>query len=456
MVSFVPAARRVLVALPIALLVSVLCSGWAGAVEVQRVVSKGGIAAWFVRDTSVPLLSMEFLFKGGAALDPKGKTGLANLTASLLDEGAGDLDSQAFQERLQNLSIQLNFDVDYDTFGGSLKTLNRNRAEAVHLLQLALMQPRFDAPDIERITGEVVAGIKQRASRPGYLAQRVWQQVIYPNHPYGRPITGNEASLKKIQRSDLKDFVKANLAKDRLMIGVSGDITAAELGTLLDDVFGGLPATAQTHTIPPADPVSLGYTFVLNRQVPQSVAIFGLPGLKRDDPDFYAAYVMNHILGGGTFNSWLYEEVREKRGLAYSIYSYLEPRKELPFWMGNVATANAGMAKSVELIREQVRKMRDQGVTDKELEDAKLFINGSFPLRFTSTDRIASILVQLQFDKLGIDYLERRPSLISAVTKEDIARVAKRFLDPTKLTFAVVGQPDGLKGTGKTPQIESW
>ncbi len=456
MMRFLAPVRRALIVVPLAALLTVMFSGWAGAVEVQRVVSKGGIVAWFVRDTSVPLFSMEFMFRGGAALDPKGKTGLANLTASTLDEGAGDLDSQAYQARLQNLSIQLGFDVGYDSFGGSLKTLNRNRAEAVHLLRLALMQPRFDAPAIERIKGEILADLKQRASRPGYLAHRVWQQAVYPHHPYGRPVSGNEATLKNIQRADLKSFVKANFAKDNLLVGVSGDITKAELGKLLDDVFGGLPDKADQKTVPQAKPASLGYTFVLNRQVPQSVAIFGLPGLRRNDPDFYAAYLMNHILGGGTFSSWFYEEVREKRGLAYSIYSYLEPRKESPFWMGNVATANAGMAKSVDLIRQQIKKMRDQGVTDKELEDAKLYINGSFPLRFTSTDRIASILVQLQRDKLGIDYLQRRASLINAVTKEDVARVAKRFLDPAKLTFAVVGQPDGLKGTGKTPQIEGW
>jgi zinc protease len=399
---------------------------------------------------------MEFLFRGGAALDPKEKAGLANLTAALLDEGAGELDSQAFQERLQNLSIQLNFDAEYDTFGGSLKTLNRNRDEAVRLLRLALLQPRFDAADVERISGEVVAGIKQRSSRPGYLAQRVWQQAVFPNHPYGRPISGSEATLKTIEQSDLKDFVKTNLAKDRLLVGVSGDITAAELGTLLDDAFGGLPDKAATLTVPQAKPEALGYTFVLNRQVPQSVAIFGLPGLTRDDPDFYAAFVMNHILGGGTFSSWLYEEVREKRGLAYSIYSYLQPRNKSPFWMGSVATANAGMAKSVDLIRTQVLKMHDEGVTDEQLENAKLYLNGSFPLRFTSSDRIASMLVHMQFDNLGVDYLERRPGLIDRVTKQDIARVAKRFLDPGKLTFAVVGQPDGLKGTGKTPEIESW
>ena len=447
--------RRILIALPVVAAVVVASAGGAGAVTAERVVSEGGIEAWFVRDTTVPLLSVEFLFRGGAALDPEGKAGLANLTASLLDEGAGDLDSQAYQARLQNLSIQLHFDADYDTFGGSLKTLSRNRDEAVRLLRLALLQPRFDAAAIERMTGEILAGVRRRASRPSYLAQRVWQQAVFPNHPYGRTVTGNEETLKNITQADLRGFVKSRLAKDRLLIGVSGDITAAELGQLLDDAFGDLPAKAAANTIPQAEPKSLGYTFVLDRQVPQSVAIFGLPGLKRDDPDFYAAYVMNHILGGGSFSSWLYDEVREKRGLAYSIYSYLQSRRGASYWMGSVATANAGMAKSVDLIRSQVQKMHDEGVSDEQLENAKLYLNGSFPLRFTSTDRIAAILVHLQADNLGIDYLERRPELIGAVTKEDIARVAKRFLDPGKLTFAVVGQPDGLKDTVKAPDVGS-
>jgi len=456
MTFFLLYVRRLLIAIPAAAAVVVLSAGYAAAVQVERVVSKGGIEAWFVRDTSVPILSVEFLFRGGAALEPTQKAGLANLVSSLLDEGAGDMDSQAFQTRLQNLSIQLDFDAGYDSFSGSLKTLMRNKDEAARLLRLALMEPRFDTDAIERMTGEIAAGIKQRASRPGYLAQRVWQEAVFPNHPYSRPLTGSEATLKNITADDMRAFVKGNLARDRLIIGVCGDITAEELGDLLDNVFGGLPAKGVARDVPVAAPKGLGYTFVLNRQVPQSVAIFGLPGLQRTDPDFYAAYVMNHILGGGSFSSWLYDEVREKRGLAYSIYSYLQPRKEAPFWMGSVATANAGMAKSVELIRAQVEKMRDQGVSDGELENAKLYINGSYPLRFTSSDRIASSLVHIQYDSLGIDYLDRRNGYIDAVTKDDIARVAKRFLDPKKLTFSVVGQPDGLKGTAKTPNIEGW
>jgi zinc protease len=455
MTCFLVSLRRVLLAVPVAAIAIVLFVGHASAVQVERVVSKGGIEAWFVRDTSVPVLSIEFLFRGGAALDPKGKTGLANLTASLLDEGAGDMDSQAFQSRLQNLSIQLGFDTGYDSFSGSLKTLTRNRDEAARLLRLAMMEPRFDADAVERMTSEILTSIKLRALRPGYLARRIWQQAVFPDHPYGRTRSGNAATLKNIDVADLRGFVKNHLAKDRLIIGVCGDITAEELGVLLDEVFGGLPEKGGPIDVAEAAPKGIGATFVLDRQVPQSVAIFGMPGLKRDDPDFYAAYVMNHILGGGSFSSWLYEEVREKRGLAYSIYSYLQPRKDAPFWMGSVATANAGMAKSIELIRDQVEKMRKDGVTDEELENAKLYINGSFPLRFTSSDRIASSLVHLQYDNLDIDYYDHRNGYIDAVTKEDIARVVKRFLDPSKLTFSVVGQPDGLKGTAKTPDIES-
>lgn len=453
MVRLLLTVRRCLVVVPAAALFVLITTGVASAVQVEEVVSKGGIKAWLVRDTSVPLISVEFMFRGGAALDPKDKAGLANLASSLLDEGAGELDSQAFQERLQNLSIDLGFDVGYDSFSGSLKTLNRNRDEAVRLLRLALLQPRFDESAVERMTGEIVASIRRRASRPGYLARRVWQQAVFPDHPYGRPVPGTEETLKNITVDDMRAFLKANLAKDRLVVGVSGDITTEALGELLDEAFGELPDKAATAEVPIAKPQGIGYTFVLNREVPQSVAIFGLPGLEREDPDFFAAYVMNHILGGGSFSSWLYEEVREKRGLAYSIYSYLQPRKEAPFWMGSVATANAGMANSVDLIREQVRKMYEEGVTDEQLENAKLYINGSYPLRFTSSNRIAGILASIQFHDLGIDYIDRRADKVNAVTKEDIARVAKRFLDPAKLTFSVVGQPDGLKGTAKTPNI---
>ncbi|MCG8543268.1 MAG: insulinase family protein [Alphaproteobacteria bacterium] len=450
-----PAHGRILGTLA---LIAFLAIGWtesARAVDVKRVVSPGGIEAWYVHDTSVPLVAIEFVFRGGAASDPKGKSGLANLTASLLDEGAGDLDSQAFQSKLQNLSIKLSFGAGYDSFSGSLKTLNRNRDEAVRLLRLALTQPRFDAEPVQRLKAEIVAGLKRRSTRPGYIARRIWQRAVFPDHPYGLPVAGTESTLKEITADDLRNFTQAHFAKDRLLIGVSGDISEAELGTLLDDAFGALPDKAKLPAVAAAAPQALGDTFVIRRPVPQSVAVFGLPGLARSDPDFYVAYVMNHVLGGGSFQSWLYEEVREKRGLAYSVYSYLQPREAAPLWMGSVATANAGMATSMDVIRAQVQRMRDQGVTETELEDAKLYINGSFPLRFTSSDRIASILVSMQFHNLGIGYLDRRAEFINAVTREDIARLAKRILDPQKLIVTVVGEPKGLAATSTAPDIDS-
>lgn len=427
----------------------------AKAVRVQKVVSPGGVEAWFVRDTTVPLVAIEFIFRGGGALDPNDKAGRANLVSSLLDEGAGDLDSQAFQARLQNLSIRLGFSAGYDSFSGSLRTLNRNRAEAARLLQLALTRPRFDAEPVERMRSEVLAEMKRRAGRPGVVVRRTWRRVVFAGHPYGRPIRGTQKTLAAITVSDLRQFMRTRITKDRLIVGVSGDITVKELGTLLDKAFGGLPAKAEGGSVAAAKPGGQGQTYVVETPVPQSVALFGLPGIGRKDPDYYAAYVMNHIIGGGTFSSRLYEEIREKRGLAYSVYSYLDTRPGGPLWVGSVATANSGMAQSIALVREQVKRMRSEGVSETELENAKLYINGSFPLRFTSSDRIASILVAMQYENLGIDYLERRPKMINAVTRQDIARVAKRILDPTKLTVVVVGKPNGIHPTAKAPDTKS-
>ena len=427
----------------------------AEAVRVQKVVSSGGIEAWFVRDTSVPLVAVDFMFRGGGALDPKDKAGRANLVAALLDEGAGDLKSQAFQARIQNLSIRLGFNAGYDSFSGSLRTLNRNRAEALRLLRLALTQPRFDAEPVERMRSEILAEMKRRASRPGVIVRRTWRRVVFGEHPYGRPIRGTQKTLGAISTADLRAFMETRITKDRLIVGVSGDISVEELKALLDEAFGGLPAKAAADSISPAKPGAQGQTFVVETPVPQSVALFGLPGVSRKDPDYYAAFVMNHIIGGGTFSSRLYGEIREKRGLAYSVYSYLDTRQAGPFWVGSVATANSGMAKSIALVREQIQRMRDEGVSETELENAKLYLNGSFPLRFTSTDRIASILVAMQYEKLGIDYLDRRPKMIAAVTRQDIARVANRLLDPEKLTVVVVGKPNGIQPTAKAPDTKS-
>jgi len=412
----------------------------AAAVTVEKVVSPGGIEAWLVRDHSNPILALELSFRGGASLDPEGKSGLAVMTAALLDEGAGPYDSQAFQRMLEDRVIGLSFDAGRDGFRGHLKTLTEHRDTAFELFRLALTQPRFDKPAVERIRGQLVAGLMRESESPEIAASKAWFQAVFAGHPYARSPRGEIASIKAVTAADLRGEVRRLLARDRLTIGVVGDIDPPELGRLLDATFGGLPASAPPAMVPDIRPGAAGLVQRIERNIPQTVATFGLAGIKRDDPDWYAATVMNHILGGGGFASRLTEQVREKRGLAYSVWTGLIPLDHAGVILGGVATETSRFEESIALIREELRKLRDEGPTEAELADAKTYLNGSFPLQLDSTVAIAQVLVQLQNDRLGPDFLDRRPALIAAVSADDIRRVAARLLDPAALTLVSVGR----------------
>ncbi len=445
------AATRFFVALAVP--AALLATAPASAVTVERVASPSGIEAWLVRDTMVPLVAIEFSFRGGAALDPEGKAGLADMTSSLLDEGAGELDSQAFQQRLADLAVELSFSAGTDTIRGSFKTLNRNRDEAVGLLRDALTAPRFDADAVERIRQQILAVLARRSTDPDQIAERVWWKAVFPDHPYGRPVEGIPQSIAAITVADMRQLLRERFARDQLIVGVVGDITPGELGPLLDRAFGALPASGKPVRLPEATLRAAGQTFVINQDVPQSVVKFGQPGLKRDHPDYYVGYVMNYVLGGGGFSSRLYDEVREKRGLAYSVYSYVSPMDAAAILAGGVSTENSRVGESLAVIRAEWARMRDGGVTAAELNDAKTYLTGSFPLRFTSTDSIARMLVGMQYNDLGIDYIDRRNGYIEAVTREDVARVAGSLLQPDGLTFVVVGNPQGVEATADAPDI---
>jgi len=415
------------------------------AATVERVVSPGGIEAYLLSEPSIPFMSLSLHFRGGAALDPSGLEGLATMASGLLDEGAGELDSQAFRTELEDLAIRLSFDAGRDEFTGQLKTLTKHRARAFELLRLALTAPRFDAEPVDRIRSQLQANLRRRAEDPDYLAALTWFATAFPDHPYGRPVQGTSESLAAIERADLEGFVGTRLAKDQLTVGVAGDVTAAELGPLLDLAFGDLPAHGAPAELDQALPAGSG-TVVVRKQVPQSQVLFGQAGLRRADPDFYAAYVTNHMLGGSGFTARLTEEVREKRGLAYSVYSYLYPLDHAPLWLGGLGTANAAVAEALQVVRKEIAGMAAGEITQAALDDAKTYLTGSFPLRLTTNDAIAATLVTMQVDDVGIDYLERRNSYIEAVTLEDVRRVAARLYDPDHLLVVVVGEPAGLEG----------
>ena len=414
------------------------------AASVQRVVSPGGIEAWLVEEHAIPIVSLRFSFRGGAALDPEGKEGIARLVSGLLDEGAGGYDSEAFQSRLDDLAVRMGFSAGMDTFSGSMETLSKNLAEAFEMLALAITAPRFEPSAVNRIRSQVLASLAQMSTNPDYIAARNWSQHLLPGHPYGRPSRGTSESVQAVGIDDLRRFVGERFGKDNLVVGVVGDIDAHQLETLLDATFGALPERATPYKLDEANPVDEGDIIVVEFEIPQSIVVFGHKGPKRNHPDFYAAYVMNHILGGGSFTSRLTEEVREKRGLAYGINTSWSPKDFGGFFRGRVATQNARVAETIEVIRTEITRMRADGADEAELTDAKTFLTGSFPLRLDSNAKIASMLVAIQLDDLGIDYLDRRNEYIDAVTLNDVRRSAAEFLKPEELVFVVVGTPEGL------------
>lgn len=417
------------------------------ATQVERVVSDKGVEAWLVEDRGNPVISMSFAFRGGAIADPPGRAGLANMVSALLDEGAGDLDSLAFQRRAEDLAVHIGFNAGRDTFSGSLKTLTENRGEAFDLLRLALTEPRFDEGPVERIRSQIVSSLARQLEDPNTVATRLWYRQAFPDHAYGTPSDGDPETVEAITIADLRGFAKGRFARGNLVIGVSGDIGAGELKPLLDLAFGALPQQAAPLDVAEVTPALPGGMTIERWEIPQSVVFFGETGIDRRDPDWYAALVLNYVLGGGGFSSRLMEEVREKRGLAYGIYTHLAPMDYADLLLGSVATDNARVHETLELLRQEWRRMREQGPTAEELENAKTYLTGSFPLQFTSTGSIAGILVGMQLEELGMDYLDRRNDHIEAVTLDDARRVAGRLLDPERLTAVVVGDPDGFART---------
>jgi zinc protease len=443
-VSFGPVSRK-LTATPMAALVLALLttfSGPANAMKIQTIKSPGGIEAWLVEEHSVPMMAMRFAFEGGSSQDPAGKEGLANFITAMLDEGAGDLTSREYQERMEDLSMRMSYEEAKDAFYGNFETLTANRDESAKLLQLALNKPRFDPDAVERIRQQLLASLVYAARDPNKVALEKWYALAFAGHPYGRPANGTEETVgKKITRDDLESYRKRVFAKDTLKVVAVGDINAEQLGKMLDEVFGGLPAKADLIPVSKTTPVAGGHQEVVQMNVPQSVAVFGLGAMPRKDPDFIPAFVLNQILGGGGFASKLMEEVREKRGLAYSVYTYVYPYQHASIFSGGVATRNEKMGQSLEVIRDELKKMAENGPTQKDLDNAKDYLIGSYPLRFDTNAKIATQLLGLRMDGFGPEYVDNRNAMIAAVTLDDEKRVAKRLLDNKNLIVTIVGKP---------------
>ncbi|HET9715486.1 MAG TPA: pitrilysin family protein [Pseudolabrys sp.] len=422
-------------------------TGAASAMTIEKIVSPSGIEAWLVKEKSVPLITLNYAFHGGASQDQADKAGTANFAADLLDEGAGDLDASAYHERLENHAIELSFRVGRDYFHGSLRSLNEHREEAFDLLNLALTRARFDADAVERVREQELAGLRRDTTNPNDVASRIWWATAFPGHPYGRETKGTLESVPRITVDDLRGYVRRVFARNELKVSIVGDVDSETAGALIDRAFAGLPAKNDLTPVPNAVPGGLGRLIVVNIDVPQAVVTFGGPGIARHDPQFMAAYVVNHILGGGSFSSRLYKEVREKRGLAYGVSDSLVWFKRAAVVLGGTATQADRTADALSVIEQQIKRMAEQGPTADELEAAKSFLKGSYALSLDTSSKIAAQLTQIQIDELGIDYIQRRGALIDAVTIEDARRAARRLYGDG-LLVTVAGRPKDLKSSG--------
>jgi zinc protease len=403
-----------------------------------------GEDVWFAEDHTLPMIAMVVAFPAGSAYDPQGKDGLASFAASMLDEGAGKLDSKAFHTALADKAIQLAVEADRDWTVVSLVTLTANAKDAFKLLGTALAHPRFDADAIQRVRAQMLQNLRQQDQDPAAIAARDFHAVFFGPHPYAHDTDGDGPGLTAINRNDLASFAASHWVRNGVKIAVAGDVTADALTGFIKSTFWPLRAVAPP---PLPNPTRLGAPglHVFRMDVPQPNAVFALPGLLRSNPDYLPAYVANYILGGGGFSSRLTGEVREKRGLTYDISTDVPALRKAGLIEGAVATRADAMNQTLAAVKDTMAKFAANGPTMQELTDAKTYLTGSYPLSFSSNAGIAGQLSSFQRLGMPVDYVAKRNALIDSITLDDVKRVAKKYFDPKHMTIVVAGTMTAAK-----------
>jgi len=414
----------------------------ARAASIQNIDLGPHAQVWFAEDHTVPIVVFNISLPAGSAYDPPGKAGLAEFAGSMIDEGAGGLDSKAFHEALANRAITFNASAERDFLVISISTLKENAPEAMHLLQLALTRPRFESEALQRVRAQIIQSLQQDQVEPQRLAARGFMRAFFGGHAYAHPVSGEIDSISSVNTADLRNFVRGHWVKNGLKIAVAGDITAPALAKLLGQTFQPVSG-ASPPPLPNVGRLGAPGIHIIPLPVPQPTAIFGLPGIMRHDPDFIPAYVANYILGGGGFSSRLTDEVRVKRGLTYGISTALTSYDKASVLLGSVATRADAIRQTLQVVKDTMANFAANGPTQQELDDAKTYLTGSFPLAFSSNSATAAQLGTFQRQNLDIGYVARRNSLIEAVTLADVRRVGKRLFDPARLTVVIGGSPAG-------------
>ena len=394
-------------------------------VAFREFTTPGGITAWMVEDYTVPIITLAFAFDGGATQDPDALLGRATLMTTLFDEGAGTLDSDAFQTRQDEVGLEMGFSASLDSVSGFARMLADERQGATDLLTLAVKEPRFDQPAIDRMRSQLVSSLVARSQDPGYAAGLLWNEALFGDHPYGRPVEGTADTLEAVTAADLRELHDAVFARDNLTIGIVGALDEATAGALIDQVFGDLPQQADLVDIPDAE-MSFGQSLAVDYPLPQTVINLAWPGIAEDDDEFFAAYLMAEMLAGGSLLSELNVEVREKRGLSYGVSGSLVNLDHADALTIGTSTSPDQAAEAIDVIHATIARMAEQGPDPAALERTKRYLIGAYPInQLRSSVSIAGAMVGQQMRDLPIDYVEERARLIEAVTPEDVTAVAR-------------------------------
>lgn len=412
---------------------------------IQQFTTPAGISVWLVEEPSIPILSLRMAWEVGTTSDPEGQEGLTSAMVYQMNEGAGELDSQAFSKRMEELNMSFGCSSGREATFCNASMLTENASEAFDLIALAYAEPRFDEGPWERFVREREVSLKTRETNPRYLAGEALEDVLWPDHPFARDFTAE--SLAALSAEAAKTHKDSIMNRSGMIVTAVGAMSPEELAPLIDAAASGLPQEGVEVTIPQVtlgDPATA--PILVDLPQPQSLVTFTGPAMRRDDPDFYTGVVVNYTFGGGGFESRLMEDLRVGRGLTYGIYSSLSAGEYVQTWSGAGSTNNESVAEFIDGIKENMTRMVAEGMTEEELADAKSYLTGSYPLSFDSNAKIAGNMMGLRLDDLPVDFWDQRNAMVEAVTLEDVNRVASEYLKPENFTFIAVGQPEGLDG----------
>ena len=417
---------------------------------IQSWKTSAGALVLFVENRDLPMIDISVDFPAGFGNDTPEKSGRAGLTQHMRRLGAGGLSEEAISERIADVGAQLGGRFDSDRAGTSLRTLSsaRERDQALDILERVLQRPEFPQHAIERERARMIASLKEADTKPDTLASRTFYRLVYRGHPYGLRSSGEVETLKSLTRQDLVDFFQTHYRAEKAVVAIMGDVTREVAQQIAERLTQGLPrGNGQAVSVPNVTQLEQGSASVLPHPASQAHILIGAPGIRRDDPDFFALFVGNYILGGGGFSSRLNDEVRQKRGLAYSVYSYFEPLLHGGLFQIGLQTQSDQAQTALQVVNGTLKTFLDQGPSQKELEEARNNLIGSFPLRIDSNRKIHDYLALIGFYRLPLTYLDDFVKNIEKVSVADVRAAFSRHVRIERLVTVMVGR--GLDATGK-------